>query len=137
MLAGPAAFVERARRVRKLFGGAMRQAGILAAPGLRALDNVDRLATDHENARVLADGLNDISGVRVPTPDTNIVRVDTREAGLTAEAFVAACEDHGVAGGAFGEYTTRFCTHLNVDRADVNEAVQRVAAAVESAGTDD
>jgi threonine aldolase len=136
MLAGPAAFVERARRVRKLFGGAMRQAGILAGPGLRALDNVDRLATDHENARVLADGLNDISGVRVPTPDTNIVRADTREAGLTAEAFVAACEDHGVAGGAFGGYTTRFCTHLNVDRADVTEAVQRVAAAVESAGTD-
>ncbi len=137
MLAGPESFIARARRVRKLFGGAMRQAGIVAAPGLVALDNVERLAEDHENAATLAAGLDDVAGVSAPDPDTNIVRADTREAGLTAEEFVAACEDHGVAAGAFGEYTTRFCTHLDVDRSDVSEAVQRVAAAVESTRTDD
>ena len=133
MLAGSESFVEEARRVRKLFGGGMRQAGIVAAPGLLALDNVERLADDHANARRLAEGLADVSGLSAATPDTNIVVVDSEGAGLTAEAFVAACEEGGVAAGTFGEYTTRFVTHLDVSRADVSEAVERVARAVEGA----
>ena len=133
MLAGSERFVEEARRVRKLFGGGMRQAGIVAAPGLLALDNVDRLAHDHANARRLADGLSEVPGLSVPTPDTNVVVVDPSDAGLTAEAFVAACEDRGVAGGAIGERTARFVTHLDVSRADVNAAVERTASAVEGA----
>jgi threonine aldolase len=133
VLAGGEEFVERARRTRKLLGGGMRQAGIVAAPGLLALENVDRLATDHANARVLADGLDAVKGLAAPTPDTNIVQVDSRDAGLTAEAFVAAIEEAGVRAGALDEYTTRLCTHLDVDRGDVEEAVGRVDQAVATA----
>jgi threonine aldolase len=128
ILAGSAAFVERARRHRKLLGGGMRQAGLVAAPGLHALENVDRLADDHANARVLARGLDAIDGLRSPAPDTNVVQVDSSGAGLTAEAFLDAVD--GVAGGAHGDYLTRFCTHLDVDRADVETAIERVEAAM-------
>ncbi|ELZ57882.1 MULTISPECIES: low specificity L-threonine aldolase [unclassified Haloferax] len=132
MLAGPESFIEEAVRVRKQFGGGMRQAGVIAAPGLVALDNVDRLADDHENATVLAEGLDAVSGLSVPTPDTNIVVVDSEGAGLTAEEFVSLCDDAGVLGGTFGQYHTRFTTNLNVSRADVERAVDLVADAVES-----
>ncbi|MFB6304491.1 MAG: low specificity L-threonine aldolase [Haloferacaceae archaeon] len=130
ILAGSEAFVAEARRTRKLLGGGMRQAGMVAAPGLLALGNVERLAEDHANAARLAAGLDDVDGLRVPEPDTNIVRVDSSGAGMTASEFVAACEDRGVAGGAFGDYVTRFCTHLDVSREDVDAAVDRVADAV-------
>ncbi|MDR5674467.1 GntG family PLP-dependent aldolase [Halalkaliarchaeum sp. AArc-GB] len=132
MLAGPEEFVEQARRIRKLFGGGMRQAGVIAAPGLVALENVDRLATDHENARLLAAGIDEIEGLCAPEPETNIVVVDSSELGTTAEKLVAACEDAGVGAGAFDEYTTRLCTHLDVSRADVKEAVDRIESVVES-----
>jgi len=127
MLAGDEAFVERARRVRKLFGGGMRQAGVVAAPGLLALDNVERLAEDHENAAVLAEGLDAIDGLSVQPPETNIVLVDTSGTGETAESFLETCASVGVLGSAFDEYLVRFCTHLDVGRADVETAVERIA----------
>ena len=131
MLAGPQEFVDRARRVRKLFGGGMRQAGMIAAPGLVALENVDRLADDHANARVLAEGLADIPGLGVEDPQTNIVVVSSEPSGIPAEELVAVCADHSVAFGAMDEYSARLCTHLDVSRAEVREAVERIAAAVE------
>ena len=132
VLAGDADFITAARRIRKLFGGGMRQAGLIAAPGLLALENVDRLATDHDNARRLATGLDAIDGLRVPAPDTNIVQVYTDDLGVDAERFVDACDAAGVRGGAHGPYLTRLCTHLDVDRDDIEAAVDRVADAVES-----
>jgi threonine aldolase len=132
ILAGSEAFVDEARRVRKLLGGGMRQVGMIAAPGLLALENRDRLATDHENAARLAAGLDDVAGLSVPMPETNIVVADVSGTGLDTEAFVDACETHDVACGPFGDRTVRFCTHLDVDRSDVETAVDRVAAAVES-----
>jgi threonine aldolase len=130
ILAGDEAFVDRARRVRKLLGGGMRQAGLLAAPGLLALENVDRLATDHENAARLAAGLDAVPGLSVPDPDTNIVVVDSGDAGLPAESFVDRCEAEGVLAGATGTHETRMCTHRDVDAAAVEAAVERVEAAV-------
>jgi threonine aldolase len=129
-VAGPEAFVEAARRVRKLFGGGMRQAGMVAAPALVALENVDRLAEDHANAAHLARELDGLDGLSVPEPDTNVVLVDTGATGATAEAFLAACEGEGVLGTPFGEHTARFCTHLDVDRADVDRAVGAVERAL-------
>jgi threonine aldolase len=123
MLAGSEAFVEEARRVRKLFGGGMRQAGLVAAPGLVALENRDRLATDHENAERLAAGLDGVDGLRAQDPETNIVLVETDE---PAETFVEDCEAVGVLGVPFGEHVVRFCTHLDVDREDVETAVERI-----------
>ena len=130
ILAGDAEFVAAARRVRKLFGGGMRQAGLIAAPALLALENVDRLATDHDNADRLAAGLDAVDGLRAPAPDTNIVQVYTDDLGVDAETFVDACEAAGVRGGAHGPSLTRFCTHLDVDRADVDAAIDRVERAV-------
>ena len=131
ILAGDEGFIEAARRVRKLFGGGMRQAGMIAAPGLLALEGVDRLAEYHENAARLADGLNELPGVEVPEPDTNIVAADTEAAGITAAEFVEACSDAGVGGGEFDTYATRFTTHRDVDAAEIDDAVDRIAAVVE------
>ena len=120
MLAGPSEFIERARRNRKLFGGGMRQAGMIAAPGLLALENRTRLDEDHANAERLAAGLDDVDGLAVHEPETNIVLVDTSE---PASAFLDALEAEGVLASAFGERQVRFCTHWDVDGDDVDEAI--------------
>lgn len=133
MLVGSEAFVERARRNRKLFGGGMRQAGVIAAPGLVALseENRARLAEDHENARRLAAGLDGLGGLSVPEPETNVVLVHTEETGYTAEEFLAACEPEGVLGVPFDEQLVRFCTHRDV-AGDVEEAIAAVRSALSS-----
>jgi threonine aldolase len=123
LLAGSEAFVAEARRVRKLLGGGMRQVGIVAAPGLRALENRDRLADDHANAARLAEGLDGIDGLRADDPETNIVLVETE---APAEAFLERCEAAGVRGVPFDDHLVRFCTHLDVDRGDVETAIERI-----------
>jgi len=130
MLCGSRAFVDQARRTRKLHGGGMRQAGLIAAPGLLALENRERLAADHENAERLAAGLDAIDGLSAPTPETNIVVVDVSGTGLESETFVDACAERGVGCGPFGDATVRFCTHLDVDREDVERAIDRIASLV-------
>ena len=127
MLAGSADFVERARRNRKLLGGGMRQAGIIAAPGIEALSNVDRLETDHANAKTLAAGLDEVDGMTAAEPDTNIVVAETD---VPAEEFIDAIDEEGIRASAFGDYRVRFCTHWDVDEDDVEEAVAGVRRAV-------
>ncbi len=134
MLAGSESFVAEARRVRKLFGGGMRQAGIIAAPGLEALANRHRLDEDHEHARLLAEGLAAVEGLAVQEPETNIVLAETSGLGLSAAAFCGALEERGVLVSEFGETTVRFCTHLDIDREGIEQAVdavETVAATVE------
>jgi len=126
MLAGDEAFIENARRTRKLLGGGMRQAGLIAAPGIAALANRDRLSVDHENARELAAGLDAVPGLAASEPETNIVLVDTSGAGLSAEEFLDVAERRDVLGTAFGDDTVRFCMHLDVAREDVEAAVRRI-----------
>jgi threonine aldolase len=133
VLAGSEEFVDRARRIRKLFGGGMRQAGIVAGPGLLALDNVERLEDDHENARLLAEQLASVEGLSVQDPETNIVLVNTEDAGLDAEEFLDACEAVGVRGTQFDTNVARFCTHWNVDREDVEDAAEKVGEVVADA----
>jgi threonine aldolase len=127
VLAGGEAFVEAARRVRKLFGGGMRQAGLIAAPGIVALENRDRLAEDHRNAERLARGLDRLDGLTAHDPETNIVLVDTDD---PAEAFLERCESVGVLGVPFDDHLVRFCTHLDVDREAIEDAVRRVTRVV-------
>ncbi len=130
MLAGSEEFVEQARRVRKLFGGGMRQAGIIANPGLCALENVSDLETDHENARVLADGLADISGLEVAEPETNIVIADVSKLADDVESAIEHVRENGVGATAFGPTTIRFCTHRSVTRDEIERAVDRVTKAL-------
>lgn len=126
MLVGDEGFIAHARRARKLLGGGMRQVGVVAGPGLLALDNVSRLADDHENARVLAEELAGIDGLAVQPPETNIVLVNTERVDLTAEAFLDGCEKRDVLGSAFGTHVVRFCTHWDVNREDIETAAERV-----------
>jgi len=127
MLAGPEELIEEARRVRKLLGGGMRQAGIVAAPGLEALANRERLAEDHRRADRLADGLSRIDGLDVDDPETNIVIVHTDR---SAEAVLDDCEEEGVLGVPFAEQTIRFCTHWDVDDEDIDAALDGIERAV-------
>jgi threonine aldolase len=126
-LAGSRDFVRRARRIRKLFGGGMRQAGILAAGALYALDHhIDRLAEDHQKARILAQAIVDTPGLRLDPPevDTNLVwfRVE-REVG-TARDLVQLLKQRGVLVFAMGPQMVRACTHLDVSAAQVEHAAE-------------
>jgi len=132
LLAGPRDLVREARRLRKRLGGAMRQAGVLAAAGLYALDHhVERLALDHESARELAGALAALPGVRIPHPvETNLVFASF--AGRPAAALVARFREAGVLANPEGSRpdVVRFVTHLDVSRADVAEAARRIAHTV-------
>jgi len=124
LLAGTEATIERARRIRKLLGGGMRQAGLIAAPALLAFENVSGLAADHERARRLAAGIDTVDGLSAPVPETNIVLVDTGE--RTAESFLDGCERGGVLGSRFGDRLVRFCTHRDLTDADIETAIEAI-----------
>jgi threonine aldolase len=121
VVAGDHAFIESARRWRKRLGGGMRQAGIIAAAGLYALEhNVHRLAEDHAHARRLADALRDVTEVLLPSVPTNLVLLHTREpAGVVSERLA----ERGVLAGAVGPHTIRCMTYLNVGSEDVDRAI--------------
>ena len=119
VLAGSAAFIDRAWRIKQQIGGAMRQSGILAAMCLYALDyNVERLADDHALAARIAEMLDGFRKVdRVLPADTNIVIFDLCETALSAAEVVASLEKDGIQAGAFGDRRIRLVTHLDVDEA--------------------
>jgi threonine aldolase len=134
VLAGSSAFITDAWRFKQRFGGAMRQAGIMAAGGLYALRyHVDRLAEDHERARQLARGLAAIPGVAID-PDrveTNIVIFDVRPSGITGEAFGSrTLASHGVRFSVLGPTTVRGVTHLDIPPDGVELALEAARAAV-------
>lgn len=133
-LAGPADLIQAARRHRKAFGGGMRQAGIIAAGALYAINhNVDRLQEDHANAQILADAIRRIDGLRlVPEQvDTNIVIFDV-DAGIGAAAELAsALGDRGVQVLTFGPTRIRAVTHLDVNQDDVRRAGEILAEVIE------
>jgi threonine aldolase len=131
LVCGTADFIERARRNRKMLGGGMRQAGIVAAAGLYAFDhNIDRLAEDHANARRLADGLRELEVFRPTHPKSNIVVADVLRGDLNA--WLAAFRDAGVLAVAFGPQRMRLVTHINISRGDIDEALSRIARAAEA-----
>ena len=122
-LCGSRELIARARRIRKMAGGAMRQSGMLAAAATFALDhNVERLAQDHALARRLAEGLAGIEGVQVEAPQTNILFVDlVGPAREKSSGLIEALARQGVL--ATGLYRLRFVTHLDVDAAGVDHAI--------------
>jgi len=130
-LCGSRVFIEQARRWRKMLGGGLRQAGVLAAAVMHALDHhVARLAEDHANARLLAEGLAGLPGVSVQSPDTNLVFIDVvpERAQRDSEGrdLVTRLRDQGLL--CAGVYQLRFVTHLDVSRDDVVQAVRILRA---------
>lgn len=133
VLAGSFPFIERARKWRKALGGGMRQAGVIAAPGLIALTEMTaRLAEDHAHARRLAEGLADIRGLAVDPAavETNIVIVDVAGTGLGADVILARLRGAGVLATGFGGSLVRFVTHLDVGRDDIERAIVAIRRAV-------
>lgn len=127
ILAGSREFIARARKNRKMLGGGMRQAGILAAAGIVALEEmIDRLADDHANARFLAEGLAKLPGVSVDLErvQTNIIQADVSGTGLPAAAFSDRLKARGVLANASSPTAIRFVTHKDVSRAQVERALE-------------
>ena len=122
MVVGDGEFIERARKFRKMLGGGMRQAGIIAAPGIIALEKmVNRLVEDHQNARTLAEGLSKIYGLNInlKTVQTNIVVFDISGIGLNSEQFIKLLKEKGVKASMFSTKLVRMVTHIDITADDM------------------
>jgi len=129
-VAGSRQLITKARKVRKILGGGMRQAGIIAAGALFALqNNVDRLAEDHEKARTYAEIVGGVKGfsVDMKSVQTNIVAVDVSKSGLDASAVIARMKARGVLLSDMDRHTVRAVMHLDVSKADVLSAAKAIA----------
>jgi threonine aldolase len=126
VLCGSGEFIALARQSRKIIGGGMRQVGVLAAAGIVALESmIDRLAEDHANAKLLAEGLAEMPGITLNpmTVKTNIVIFDVRGG---APAFLAAIAEHGILALPVGPERVRMITHNDVTREDVERALELI-----------
>ena len=131
VLCGSGEFIDRARRWRKMVGGGMRQAGVIAAGALFALNNmVDRLADDHRLARLLAEGLAEIRLISLnpATVQTNIVVFDVAASGHGAEEMAKRLNQAGVLCGALDETRIRLVTHFGIEQRHVEQALIRIAS---------
>jgi threonine aldolase len=134
LIAGRYDDISRARRARRMLGGAMRQSGILAAAGLYALDhNLSRLAEDHTNAKLLAERLAGLPGVQLDlaTVQSNIVIFRMAKGAPDAATVVARAQESGVLVSAFGERIVRAVTHLDVSRDQCRRAADLLAQVIE------
>lgn len=131
IIAGDARFIKTARKWRKRLGGGMRQAGVIAAPGLIALTKMkDRLGEDQWNARVLAEAIESIPGMKLARqPETNIVVADVEGLNITSDIFVERLRSEGVISGTFGPTFVRFVTHYDVNEDQIQEAIEAIAKA--------
>jgi len=142
MLVGSRAFIARARSVRKMLGGGMRQAGVLAAAGMVALEKMpERLHEDHDNARWLANNLSEIQGLDIEPAKvrTNILMVGISRTGFDSEFLAARLRESGVLVSILDRTSIRLVTHNDVDRAQVGEAagiIRRVLENVRAASPD-
>lgn len=126
LVVGNEDFIEKARRVRKILGGGMRKAGVLAAPGIIALEKmVGRLAEDHENAKRLAIGLSKIPGIAIDLKrvQTNIVFFELENFDLKPHEFLEALSQRGVKALAFGR-RIRMVTHMGITKEDIDYALE-------------
>ncbi len=127
VISGNSDFMKLARRNRKMFGGGMRQVGIIAAAGIYAIENnFNRLIEDHRNARALAKGLSEIPKISVDleSVQTNIVVIDIKESGMEVNDLLEKLKEKGVLAVPFGRTQIRCVTHLDVDRGDVYKALE-------------
>ncbi len=127
LVAGSKPFIDHVHRFRKMFGGGMRQAGIIAAAGIYALNHhLERLKEDHHNAKRLAVGLKEFKGVSIDPKhvETNIVIFDVTDTGMTGAQVAEAMKKEGVLIHAFGKTQIRLVTHLDVSGEDIEIALK-------------
>lgn len=132
MLLGESGFIEEARRWRKVLGGGMRQAGVLAAAGLVALEETPpRLHEDHQNAQRLAHGLAELPGIQIDPERvvTNIIIFDVSGTGIAADEICARLKQRGVLASGFGS-SIRMVTHYDVSRQDIDTALREIREVV-------
>jgi len=133
LVVGSHELIDQAHYYRKVFGGGMRQVGVLAAAGLVALEETPKiLHRDHENARYLAEGLARVKGIVLDPKKvvTNIVVFDVTGTGRTAAEVCAGLAERGVLAGAFGKYLIRMVTHYDVDRTGIDRALAAMGEVV-------
>jgi threonine aldolase len=136
VLTGPEDFIQRARMVRRAYGGTLRQAGVIAAPGLVALRTlVDRLADDHKNARVFAEGVNAIEGLKVDleSVQSNIVNLDVSGLGMDAATFASHLDPRGIRGLPGLGTTVRFVTYRGISAEDIQRSLDVIGDLVAEA----
>lgn len=128
LVVGSKEVVDKARKYRKLLGGGMRQAGIIAAPGIIALTKmVDRLAEDHENAKLLEIGLREIKGIKILNPVmTNMVFIDVSGLGWTGRDWAEACRKLGWRSSGYISPVVRLCTHYGIEKEDIESFISGI-----------
>jgi threonine aldolase len=129
ILAGSKEFIQRARKNRKMLGGGMRQAGILAAAGIIAIENmVERLGEDHKNARILGEGLADIDGIKVDleTIQTNMVNIDLQESGMDTFQFLPKLTEYNILGLPRPPTKVRLVTHYGISEEDIHVTIKAI-----------
>jgi threonine aldolase len=129
LICGSADFISKAKRIRKMLGGTLRQSGIIAAAGIVALESmVERLHEDHKHARLLGEGLAKVPGLQVDmrTVQTNMVRIAVSELGIDANQFLGHLARFDIRALAQGPHAVRFVTHRAISGADVEHTVESV-----------
>lgn len=129
MVCGTKEFINKARKYRKMLGGGMRQSGILAAAGIVALTKMtNRLQEDHDNARILAEGLNNIHGIKVDmdTVETNIIMSDISGTGMKGSELSKLLLEYGIKVNGADDYSVRFVTHYYVKKDDVEKVLDAI-----------
>jgi len=129
ILTGSKEFIQKARKNRKMLGGGMRQAGILAAAGIIALDNmIERLEEDHKNARILGEGLAGISGIKVDlaTIQTNMVYFDIQESSMDTFQFLPKLVEYNILGSPRPPTKVRLVTHYGINEDDIYATIKAI-----------
>lgn len=139
VISGSSDFIQIARRNRKMFGGGMRQVGIIAAAGIYAIENnFNRIIEDHRNAKTLAQGLSEIPKISVDSESvqTNIVVIDIKESGMKVEEVLEKLKEKNVLAVPFGKTKIRCVTHLDVTRGDIDQALEAFSQIFGNPSTD-
>jgi threonine aldolase len=126
LIVGSQEFIEKARKIRKILGGGMRQAGIIAAPGIIALERMTaRLKTDHENAKLLAEALSKISGIQIDTNkiQTNIVTFNLTSSAVEDFVFIQELKENGILGLTQAKNKVRLVTHMGIEKEHIEKTV--------------
>lgn len=129
LLVGTDEFIKRSRKMRKVLGGGMRQAGIIAAPGIVALESmIDRLEEDHRNARHLAEGIAKIDGLQIDlsSVQTNIVCFDVSNLGVNTDFFISKLKKKNVLSLALTEKKVRMVTHKGIEKEHIEESISAI-----------